>query len=150
MAIFKTEDIVRDEAGKILGFDHNLKSTTLGIGVGQLTTFKQLGFKSDKKPDGWYLPSNSNDVAIILETKNSNEDIKKEKWIDELFSNIDIISSKYKKIIGILYNGYNVDVYKNKELINTAKTLQDKQYYIDLFKDNSIDKNKIYSLTKKN
>ena len=149
MAIFKTEDIVRDEAGKILGFDHNLKSTTLGIGVGQLTTFKQLGFKSDKKPDGWYLPSNSNDVAIILETKNSNEDIKKEKWIDELFSNIDIISSKYKKIIGILYNGYNVDVYKNKELINTAKTLQDKQYYIDLFKDNSIDKNKIYSLTKK-
>ncbi|MGF7454364.1 hypothetical protein [Pasteurella bettyae] len=52
MAIFKTEDIVRDEAGKILGFDHNLKSTTLGIGVGQLTTFKQLGFKSDKKPDG--------------------------------------------------------------------------------------------------
>lgn len=149
MAIFKTEDIVRDEAGKILGFDHSLKSTTLEIGVGQLTTFKQLGFKSDKKPDGWYLPKNCNDVAIILETKNSNEDIAKKKWIDELFSNIDIISRKYKKIVGILYNGYNIDVYKNKELINTAKTLQDKQYYIDLFKDNSIDKNKIYSLTKK-
>lgn len=149
MVIFKTEDIVRDEAGKILGLDHSLKSTTLEIGVGQLTTFKQLGFESDKKPDGWYLPKNRNDVAIILETKNSNEDITKKKWINELFSNIDIISRKYKKIVGILYNGYNIDVYKNKELINTAKTLQDKQYYIDLFKDNSIDKNKIYSLTKK-
>lgn len=149
MAIFKTEDIVRDEAGKALGFDHNLKSSTLEIGIGQITTFNQLGFKSSKKPDGWYLPSNSNDVAIILETKNSKVDITKDKWIKELFSNIDIISSKYKKIIGILYNGYDVNVYKNKELLTTAKTLQDKQFYIDLFKDNNIDKNKIYSLTKK-
>ncbi|VEH66256.1 Uncharacterised protein [Rodentibacter pneumotropicus] len=85
MAIFKTEDIVRDEAGKILGFDHNLKSTTLGIGVGQLTTFKQLGFKSDKKPDGWYLPSNSNDVAIILETKIVTKTLKKKNGLMNYF-----------------------------------------------------------------
>ena len=149
MSKFKTEDIVRDEAGKILGFDHNLKSEELEIGVGQITTFKQLGFKSDKKPDGWYLPSNRNDVAIILETKNSKEDLSKEKWINELFSNLKIISSKYKNTVGILYNGYDVLVFKNEEQINTPNELQNKEYYLSLYNKNKIDKQKIYNLTKK-
>ena len=41
---FKTEDQVREEAGKILGFknEKNVKS-----GVGQLTTFNQLGIKEE-------------------------------------------------------------------------------------------------------
>lgn len=149
MSFFKTEDVVRDEAGKILGFDHYLNSENLKIGVGQITTFKQLGFKSDKKPDGWYLPNNSNDVAIILETKNSNEDITKTKWINELLTNLKVISTKYKKTIGILYNGCDVLVFKNDTQIKTVNELQEKEYYLSLYNINKIDKHKIYNLTKR-
>lgn len=90
-----------------------------------------------------------NDVAIILETKSEERDISKQIFIDELMKNIDIISSKYKKTIGILYNGKEIAIYKNKELIRVANKLQHKQYYIDLFKENYIDKNKIFTLTKR-
>ncbi|URL02457.1 SAM-dependent methyltransferase [Avibacterium sp. 21-595] len=148
MSDYKTEDEVRDEAKLILEFNKGEKD--IKQGVGQITTFNQLGFKGiNDKPDGWYLPKNINDVAIILETKSEDKDISKQVFVDELLKNIDIISQKYKKTVGILYNGNDVMVYKNKELIPCAKTLQAKQYYLDLFKDNSIDKNKIYSLTKK-
>lgn len=145
---FRTEDQVRTQAEQILKFNEREKN--IKQGVGQLTTFNQLGFKGvNDKPDGWYLPKNVNDVAIILETKSEDKDISKKSFVNELLKNIDIISKKYKKTIGILYNGIDVAVYKNKEKINCASTLQEKQYYIDLFKDNAIDKNKIYSLTKK-
>ena len=144
----RTEDEVRDDAKIILGFDKKEKG--IRQGAGQITTFNQLGFKGiSDKPDGWYLSDNVNDVALILETKSEDKDISKQAFIDELLKNIDIISTKYKKTVGILYNGQDVAVYQNKALIATAKTLQDKQYYIDLFKDNNIDKNKIYALTKK-
>ena len=37
-------------------------------GVGQLTTFNQLGFTGvADKPDGWYLPDNHADTAVVLE-----------------------------------------------------------------------------------
>lgn len=145
--MFKTEDVVREEAGKILGFkdEKDIKS-----GVGQLTSFNQLGFKGiSDKPDGWYFPKNINDIAIVLEAKNSNEDISKQKWIDEIIKNIKITLSKYKKVIGILYNGEDVIVYKNLEKANVVNTLQNKEYYLSLFKKNKIDKQQIYNLTKK-
>ncbi len=145
---FRTEDQVRDEAKHILKF--NVREKDIKQGTGQITTFNQLGFKGvNDKPDGWYLPKNVNDVAIILETKSEDKDISKKSFVNELLKNIDIISAKYKKTIGILYNGVDVAIYKNKEKIECASSLQEKQYYIDLFKDNAIDKNKIYSLTKK-
>lgn len=98
-----TEDQVRDYAKEILGFDEIEEN--INQGTGQITTFNQLGFKEySDKPDGWYLPKNMNDVAIILETKSEERDISKQIFIDELIKNIDIISSKYKKTIGILYN----------------------------------------------
>ena len=143
-----TEDQVRDYAKEILGFDEIEEN--INQGTGQITTFNQLGFKEySDKPDGWYLPKNMNDVAIILETKSEERDISKQIFIDELIKNIDIISSKYKKTIGILYNGKEIAIYKNKELIRVANKLQHKQYYIDLFKENYIDKNKIFTLTKR-
>ena len=109
---FRTEDQVRDESKIILGFDEVEKD--IKQGTGQITTFNQLGFKGIfDKPDGWYLPSNINDVAIILETKSEKEDINKKKNIDELLKNIEIISTKYNKTIGILYNGIETKVYKN-------------------------------------
>ena len=146
--LIKTEDQVRDEARIILKFDKIEKNVQQG--TGQITTFNQLGFKGiNDKPDGWYLPRNVNEPAIILETKSSDKDLSKKPIIDELFKNIDIISTKYKNTIGILYNGEEVVVYKDKEEIKVAKTLQEKQYYLDLFKLDFVDKGKIFTVTKR-
>ena len=49
-----TEDKVRDLAKQKLGLEN---TETAKAGVGQLTTFNQLGFKGvSDRPDGWYLP----------------------------------------------------------------------------------------------
>lgn len=151
----RTEDIIRDQAKLILGFDKIEKDVNQG--TGQITTFNQLGFKGvQDKPDGWYLPANKEDVAIILETKSESENISNSKWIDELKKNILITARKYRKIVGILYNG--VDIYaikydrKNEawsEVENLAPALQNKNYYLALFKEDKIDKQKIYNITKK-
>lgn len=140
-----TEDEVRDLAGKILKFENTDKVQS---GVGQLTSFNQLGFSGIKdRPDGWYLPKNIEEPAIILETKNSNQ--KLENFLDEVIKNCDIVSTKYNKVIGILYNGIDVIVLKNNEVIESVDKLQNKDYYLSLFKVNKIDKQKIYGLTKK-
>ena len=56
MAKNMTEDVVRDMARDILGL---ADSDIARAGVGQLTTFNQLGFPGvADKPDGWYLPKN--------------------------------------------------------------------------------------------
>ena len=144
---FKTEDQVREEAGKILGFknEKNIKS-----GVGQLTTFNQLGIKGegkDKKPDGWYLPSDKGAIAIILETKNSNEDIDKKKWIDEIKQNCQIVmDAGYTHVIGLLHNGYKTTGFNNTP-IDVPNELQEKDFYFKLFTEEGIDKEHIYTLT---
>lgn len=67
MAKNMTEDAVRDAARDILEL---VDSNVARAGVGQLTTFNQLGFPGiSDKPDGWYLPKNKADVALVLETK---------------------------------------------------------------------------------
>lgn len=84
-----TEDEVRDSAKIKLKFDDSEKGIKQGIG--QITTFKQLGFtckKNNHKPDGWYLPDDTNGVAIILEIKSEKQDLSNKKWVDELFANI--------------------------------------------------------------
>ena len=140
-----TADEVRDLAGRILKFENTDKVQS---GVGQLTSFNQLGFNGIKdRPDGWYLPKNIEEPAIILETKNPNQ--KLENFLDEVIKNCDIVSTKYNKVIGILYNGMDVIVLKNNEVIEGVDTLQNKDYYLSLFKVNKIDKQKIYGLTKK-
>lgn len=143
----KTEDQVRDEARELL----NLYATNSAIsGVGQITSFNKLGFTGvSDKPDGWYLPNNTNEVAIILETKNSDIDINKQDCKDELFKNIDIVATKYKKVVGILYNGDNVLVYKDKQLVDLKEQLFAKEYYLRLYNKDTIDKNAIFSLTEK-
>lgn len=73
----RTEDQVRNEAGITLGFidasGNNVDTSEYLSGVGQLTTFIQLGSRlgttdfagiSDK-PDGWLMPFNQNGVAIV-------------------------------------------------------------------------------------
>ena len=140
-----TEDEVRDLAGKILKLENSDEAIS---GVGQLTTFNQLGFRGvADKPDGWYLPDNKELPAIILETKASK--IKIDNYINEVIKNCNIALTKYNKVIGILYNGVDIKVFKNNEEIVTVDTLQNKNYYLSLFNNNKIDKQVIYSITKK-
>ena len=146
---YRTEDEVRDSAKTILGFDE--KEDNVKQGTGQITTFNQLGFKGVMdKPDGWYLPANYNDTAIILETKSENEDVTVEKWADELKKNINIVLQKYKTVVGILYNGNDTRVFIDfEEVDEVARALQYKTYYLALTTKNTIDKQHIYNLTKK-
>jgi len=140
-----TEDEVRDKARKILKLEDSDEAKS---GVGQLTTFNQLGFKGvADKPDGWYLPNNKELPAIILEAKASKINI--DCYVGEILKNCEIVLRKYKNVIGILYNGAEIKVYKNNEEISTVNQLQNKEYYLSLFAQNKIDKQKIYSLTKK-
>ena len=147
MARFLTEDEVRDSAKLVLGFDK--VETAVQQGTGQITTFNQLGiFGVNDKPDGWYLPDNKNDVAIILETKNSNADIGTKKWIDEIKKNCDIvITAGWTRVVGILFNGYKTNGFLNNDPIDIPDDLQHKSYYIDLINNRSIDKEKIYEIT---
>ena len=146
---YKTEDEVRDTAKIILGFDKS--EPMVKQGTGQITTFNQLGFKGViDKPDGWYLPDDKMIPAIILETKSESEDIFLKKWEKELIKNCKIALTKYKHVVGILYNGNDVRVFlDNIEAETIASTLQDKSYYLSLFTKNTIDKQQIYALTKR-
>lgn len=148
MSEYLTEDEVREAAGKILGFN---KTKNVKCGVGQITTFNQLGIKGkgkDKKPDGWYLPKDKGAITIILETKNSNEDIGKKKWIDEIKQNCQIvIDAGYTHVIGLLHNGYKTTGFKNNNPIDVPNKLQEKEYYFKYFTEECIDKERIYTLT---
>ena len=79
----KTEDEVRSEAEIILGF--NEVEDGVQQGVGQLTTFKQLGFIGEnERPDGWYLPNNVNEVAIILDTMAENKKVTTISYLEKI------------------------------------------------------------------
>lgn len=166
----QTEDNIRNNAGKVLGFDDNEKDVNQG--TGQITTFNQLGFKKvNYKPDGWYLPKDITKVALVLETKAENEDILNDIHIEQLYLYTKIVGSKYHRTCSILYNGKDVRVFTYKfdptllkkerdklswenneefeEVKNCAKTLQNKSYYLKLFENDKIDKQLIYAITKK-
>ena len=103
-----TEDKVRNDAAKILGLEGEF------AGTGQITTFNQLGFGDhvlkNHKPDGWYLPADPA-VAIILETKSEKEDVTHQAWIDELLKNCAVVMTRYRNVIGILWNGRETNVF---------------------------------------
>ena len=141
-----TEDQVRSMAETTLGF--NKSFTDAQVGVGQITTFNQLGFKGvSDKPDGWYLPNKTNEVALILELKASKFDLQQQKYVDELLKNVRITQRKYEKVVGILYNGIETRVFKGENEISSPLPLQGMDYYLGLFDNNKIDKERIYSLT---
>ena len=144
----RTEDQVRDEAKIILGFNDGEENVQQG--TGQITTFNQLGFSgNNNKPDGWYLPADKSEVAIVLETKSEKEELTKERWVKELQKNIAVVRTKYSKVVGILYNGSDIRVFKNEEEITgIASTLQNKHYYRRMYSQQKIDKQQIYRLTK--
>ena len=164
--MFRGEDAVRDGytpadgsafvkgAKQLLGFDQPEKDVQQG--TGQLYSFKQLGFTNDKrkskKPDGWYLPNDTSKTAIILETKSEAENVYEDENYKQVIEYMDILAGKYKRVVGILYNGIDLRVFKQigkdvEEVQGTAKTLQDKAYYLSLMNQNVINKNHIYDLT---
>lgn len=137
MAKNLTEDAVRDLARDILGL---VDSDVARAGVGQLTTFNQLGFAGvADKPDGWYLPKNKADVALILETKATRIALGQAQ-VDEVLKNIRIMQTQYEKVIGVLYNGEDVRVFKGEEEVKTPDKLQHVGYYLSLYTVDSIDK----------
>ena len=148
MAQFLTEDEVRDADKFALGFDEKEKG--IQQGTGQITTFNQLGIKGvSDKPDGWYIPDNKNAVAILLETKNSNEDIGTKKIVDEIKKNCQILmDAGYKKVVGILHNGYKTAGFFNNEPIDIPNEIQNKKFYIDLVNEQGIPTQKIYDVTR--
>lgn len=148
MAKNMTEDAVRDKARDILRFE-NRKGVRSG--VGQLTTFNQLGFAGvADKPDEWYLPDNHADTAVVLETKASKISLGY-KQVNEVLKNVRIIEGQYKHLVGVLYNGNDVRVFKGTEEYDGdgSKVLHNIEYYTALFKADHIDKEHIYELTAK-
>ena len=148
MAKKLTEDAVRDKARDILGFKDK---DGVRSGVGQLTTFNQLGFAGvADKPDGWYLPDNHADTAIVLETKASYITLG-DKQVDEVLKNVKIVQEQYGNVVGILYNGDDTRVFKGEIEFqgNGSNILHNLEYYISLFNKEHIDKEYIYELTAK-
>jgi len=142
-----TEDVVRDNAKIALGFN-DTDEKALEQGTGQITSFKQLGIDNPKKPDGWYIPKNKNDVAIILEAKSSKTDISVQKWINEVQENCAILmNAGYQKVVGILHNGYKSLGFLNNKPVDIPNEIQKKQFYFDLVNNQPIDKEKIYEIT---
>lgn len=146
MAKKMTEDEVRDKARAVLNMEGRDDVTS---GVGQLTTFNQLGFSGvADKPDGWYLPKNRNDVAVVLETKASYVALGKSQ-VDEVLKNVHIVEEYYKKVVGVLYNGDDTRVFKGDEEYkgNGSDVLENIEYYTSLYDNDHIDKEHIYELT---
>ena len=139
-----TEDQVRDLARTKL---HLEDTESVQAGVGQLTSFNQLGFRGVKdRPDGWYLPNETHYPALILEVKGSTVKFG-EKEREELKKNIRIVQTRYKQVAGLLYNGFELEVYLGEKLVEGEDELMDKEHYLGLFSSNRINKMLIYSLT---
>lgn len=149
------EDAVRDKARGILGLGQDDKVAVSN--VGQITTFNSFadshGFHEFRgvadKPDGWYLPMNSNGVALVLETKRE-QGLLGPAAVKELVKNIEILQRRYAKVVGILYNGDEVRVFLGQHDERPGQTaLHPKEHYLRLFDQAPIDKNRIYELTSK-
>ena len=99
-----TEDQVRDKAREILSFED---TETAQSGVGQLTSFKKLGFVgrgANNRPDGWYLPHQTIFPAIILEVKNEETELKtREKQNANLQAKLKIDPIQYEDALHIIY-----------------------------------------------
>ena len=141
-----TEDEVRDFARTTL----DLKPTeSAQAGVGQLTSFNKLGFAGIKdRPDGWYLPNETHFPALILEVKGSNVKFG-DKERAELIKNIKITLTKYDHVVGILFNGYEIEVYKDLAQANVANDLKAKDETDDEYSEDAVSQDLVFLLEAK-
>ena len=139
------EGEVRDNAKVVLGL---IPQKGVLAGCDQIRTFNQLGFSGVMdKPDGWWLPEDASQIALILEAKAESVDIDTKKCIDEIRKNCSIAMTRYDRVVGILYNGRMTRAFKNNIPIDVPDELQSKEYYFARLEDSPIDKKLIYILT---
>ncbi len=139
------EDEVRDAAKTSLGL---FPVPGVKAGAGQITTFNQLGFPGiSDKPDGWWLPDDPSQIALILEAKAESVDIDTKKCTDEIRKNCSIAMNRYDRVVGILHNGKETRAFKNNIPVDVPDDIQPKEFYFAKFTDSPIDKNLIYTLT---
>ena len=154
-----TEDEVRGHAKDLVFGNKKIKNAIYGMG--QITSFNTLGLKLSEKPwkgvndrpDGWYLPENPNDGAILFEFKSSKYDLN-DKVETEVKKNMDIAKSRYKDTMGVIYNGLTTRVFIDKdnkysEIFNQPDAIQDIDYYKQMFINDTLDVRRIYNLTKR-
>jgi len=145
-----TEDQVRSEAGRILGFDE-VDPKEAQAGVGQITTMKSLGFVGEGaslKPDGWYLPYNKSSVALVLETK-ARDIIPIDSPVlkTQVEKYCDVVRTRYDLVIGLVYDGERTRAYLNDQPLEVPDELQSAEYYINKLMEQPIDTDRIYQLT---
>lgn len=157
-----TEDEVRIKAAKILNFKNDKDYVA---GIGQLTTFKKISKSidkdpfddSNKEPDGWYFDKyDMGKPALLAEFKSEDKDLNTKSYIDEIQRNMKVAMKAYKNVLGLLYNGSDLKVFRNekpgsKKIIElrTTPSLQDHGFYEKIFTDRRIDTQEIYNLTRK-
>lgn len=95
-----------------------------------------------------------NDVLLYAYRKSIQPSIewliKQIPIIDGKFQYVFVVDKHYTKVAGILYNGKDCRVFMNQEeVISPAAKLQRLEYYTQLFVPDTIDKGRIYELTKK-
>lgn len=157
-----TEDQVRDKANKILQFKNS--KDYIG-GVGQITSFNELSksiqgnpFKGNvRKPDGWYLNKHDKQApALIAEFKAEDKDLNIDSTIAEIKRNMKVAMKYYKNVLGILYNGDDLKLFRNEKPgslniieLRTTTSLQDHGFYEKIFTDQTINTREIYNLTRR-
>lgn len=145
-----TEDGVRARAGVILGLN-DVDTREARSGVGQVTTMRQLGFTGEgsaNKPDGWYLPTDTGSVALMLETKAEDlVPIDSPALREQVEKYCIQARSKYDLVIGLVHDGVRTRAYVNGNPFDVPDELQAKEYYFARLTDRPIDKNRIYELT---
>lgn len=143
-----TEDKVRDEVGRKLGL---VDTKDIQAGVGQITTFNQLGIAGvADKPDGWYLPYDKSQPALIVECKAQGVDIGTKKCVEEIKKNCRIVlDAGWEKCFGLLTNGKKSLGFMNNEPVDIPSEVQSVDWYLARFDAKGIDKDKIYQLTQR-
>ena len=145
-----TEDEVRDCASRTLGFN-TTDPHIARAGVGQITTLNQLGFSGEGtmlKPDGWYLPHDRGDVALVLETKAPGTmSIDAPALKAQVEKYCDVVRTKYDLVVGIVFDGERTRAYVNGQPLDVPDELQHKEYYVTKLHERPIDKERIYELT---
>lgn len=101
---------MREYAEYILGFED---TETVLSGTGQVKTFNQPVFMRSQTNLTAGISRITHYPAIILEAKAT--DVKLEKHTAEFQKNCNITATKYKNVVGILYNGYEIIVFKNEQ-----------------------------------
>lgn len=88
-------------------------------------------------------------LLFCSKPKNSNEDIGTKKIVDEIKKNCQIfMDAGWKKVVGILHNGYKTAGFLNNEPIDIPNEIQHKSFYINMVNEQGIPTQKIYDTTR--